>query len=176
MASKLNLIAGVFQIIKPYFNFDSNNGVQRARGIELFLSGEIVPNLDVAVGSLLGEVKIIGSNLAAEGVGTAAFGQPHNQVTINANYECPWLPALSADISIVHFSSVPASVDDVTQLRAQTLLAVGGRYRFKLLGAPATLRVQVQNATDDFFWNANYNPGFYQNQPRAYIAYLTVDI
>ena len=53
----------------------------------------------MAVGALLGEVKIIGSNLAAEGVGTTAFGQPHTQGTINANYKFPWLPALSADIT-----------------------------------------------------------------------------
>ena len=73
----------MFEIEKPYFNFDTNNvdrqlGIQRARGVELSLSGEVVPNLNVAVGALLGEVKIIGSNLAAEGVGTTAFGQPHN--------------------------------------------------------------------------------------------------
>jgi hypothetical protein len=54
-----------------------------------------------AVGALLGEVRIIGSNLAGEGVGTTAFGQPHNQGTINANYEFPWLPALSADITVL---------------------------------------------------------------------------
>jgi hypothetical protein len=53
---------------------------------------------------------------------------------------------------------------------------VGGRYRFKLWGAPATLRVQVQNATNYYFWGMNYSPGFYQIQPRAYFAYLAADI
>jgi iron complex outermembrane recepter protein len=181
LTSKLKLIAGVFEIQKPYFNFDTNNvdrqlGVQRARGVELSLSGEIAPNLNVAVGALLGEVKIIGSNLAAEGVGTTAFGQPHNQGTINANYNFPWLPALSADITVLHFGTSPASVDDVTQNPAQTVLFVGGRYRFQLWGAPATLRVQVQNATNYYFWGMNYSPGFYQIQPRAYFAYLAADI
>jgi hypothetical protein len=71
LISKLKLITGAFEIQKPYFNFDTNNvdrqlGTQRERGVELSLSGEVVPNLNVAVGSLLGEVKIIGSNLAAE--------------------------------------------------------------------------------------------------------------
>jgi iron complex outermembrane receptor protein len=180
LTSKLKLIAGVFEIQKPYFNFDKSNvdrelGIQRARGVELSLSGEVVPNLNVAVGALLGEVRIIGPNLAAEGVGTTAFGQPHNQGTINANYKFPWLPALSADITIQHFGTSPASVDDVTQNPAQTVFWVGGRYRFKLLGAPATLRVQVQNATNYYFWNMGYSPGFSQIQPRAYFAYLTAD-
>ena len=179
--SKLKLIVGVFEIQKPYFNFDTNNidrqlGVQRARGAELSLSGEVLPNLNVAVGALLGEVTIMGSNLAAEGVGTTAFGQPHNQGSINADYKLPWVPALSADITVVHFGTSPASVDDVTQNPAQTELFIGGRYRFKLWGAPATLRVQVQNATNIYFWNMGYSPGFSQSQPRSYFAYFSADI
>jgi iron complex outermembrane receptor protein len=181
LTSKLKLIAGVFEIQKPYFNFDTNNvdrqlGIQRARGVELSLSGEIFPNLNVAVGALLGEVKIIGSNLTAEGVGTTAFGQPHTQGTINANYKFPWLPALSADITFQEFGAAPASVDDVEQNHTATVLAVGGRYRFKLWGAPTTLRVQVQNATDFYIWNYGYSPGFSQWPPRSYFAYLTADI
>jgi iron complex outermembrane receptor protein len=180
LTSKLKLIAGVFEIDKPYFNFDTNNvdrqlGLQRARGVELSLSGEILPDLNVAVGALLGAVKIIGSNLAAEGVGTTAFGQPRVFGTINANYKFPWWPALSADITVVHFGTSPASVDDVTQNPAQTEYAVGGRYRFKILGAPATLRLQVQNANNFYFWNMGYSPGFYQAPPRSYFAYLTAD-
>jgi len=181
LTSKLKLIAGAFEIQKPYFNFDTNNvdrqlGIQRARGVELSLSGEIFPNLNVAVGALLGEVKIIGSNLAAEGVGTTAFGQPHTQGTINANYKFPWLPALSADITFQEFGTAPASVDDVAQNHTATVLAVGGRYRFKLWGAPTTLRVQVQNATDFYIWNYGYSPGFSQWPPRSYFGYLTADI
>ena len=180
LTSKLKLIAGVFEIEKPYFNFDTSNvdrqlGIQRARGVELSLSGEVLPNLNVAVGALLGEVNIIGSNLAAEGVGTTAFGQPHTQGSINANYKFPRLPALSADITFLEFGAAPASVDDVVQNYTETWLAVGGRYRFKLWGAPATLRLQVQNATNFHFWNYGYSPGFSQLQPRAYFGYLTAD-
>jgi iron complex outermembrane receptor protein len=181
LTSKLKLIAGVFEIQKPYFNFDTNNvdrqlGIQRARGVELSVAGEIFPNLNVAVGALLGEVKIIGSNLAAAGVGTTAFGQPHVQATINANYKFPWSPALSADITFQEFGTAPASVDDVAQNHTATVLAVGGRYRFQLRGAPATLRVQVQNATNFYIWNYGYSPGFSQFPPRSYFAYLTADI
>src|SRR6202162_2929349 len=181
LTSKLKLIAGVFEIEKPYFNFDTNNvdrqlGIQRARGVELSLSGEVVPNLNVAVGALLGEVTILGSNLAAEGVGTTAVGQPHTQGTINANYKFPWLPALSADITFQEFGAAPASVDDVAQNHTATVLAVGGRYPFNLWGAPTTLRVQVQNATDFYIWNYGYSPGFSQWPPRSYFAYLTADI
>ncbi len=181
LTSKLKLIAGVFEIEKPYFNFDSNNvdrqlGVQRARGVELSLSGEAAPHLDVAVGTLLGSVNIIGSNLASEGVGTTAFGQPHVQAALNVDYKFSRWPGLSADIRVVHFGTSPASVDNVAELPAQTVLSAGGRYQFKLSGAPAVLRLQVRNATKFYTWNMGYSPGFSQFLPRAYFGYVTVDI
>lgn len=59
---------------------------------------------------------------------------------------------------------------------AATLLELGGRYRFKMLGARATLRLQAQNLTGAYFWNLSYSaPQFTQYQPRAFFGYLTAD-
>lgn len=181
LTPKLKLIAGIFEIEKPYFNFDADNvdralGLQRATGLEMSVSGEVLRNLNVAAGVLLGEVRIIGPNLHAEGVGPIAFGQPRVQGVINADYKFPNWPRLSADVAVFHFGTSPASVDDVTQNPAQTIVILGGRYRFTLKGAPATLRVQVQNLTNYYFWNMGYSPGFSQFPPRSLFAYLTVDI
>jgi iron complex outermembrane receptor protein len=177
---KVKLIAGVFEIEKPYFNLDTNNidralGLQRATGIELSLSGEIVSHLNVTAAALLGEVRIIGPNLAAEGVGDIAFGQPRSQFAIYADYKIPKWSAFSADVALVHESSVPASVNDAVRVQAQTLLNAGARYRFKVLGAPATLRVQLQNATNYNFWFVASSPGFSQFSPRSLFGYLTAD-
>lgn len=180
LASDLKLIAGVFEIEKPYFNIDTSDverelGVQRARGLEVSLSGQIMNSLHVTAGALLGEVKIIGPQLSAEGVGEFAFGQPRNTLTINADYKIPRWPALSADLSVFHFSSAPASVDNAIQIRALTLVDIGGRYRFSILGKPATLRLQMGNATNTHYWNVGNSPGFSQNPPRCVMAYLAID-
>ncbi len=179
--SRVKLIAGVFEIEKPYFNLDTSNvdralGMQRATGLELSASGEVTRNLNVAAALLWGEVKVIGPNLKAEGVGSIALNQARLTATLNASYILSRQPALSADISILHFGPYPASVDDLAQAPAGTLVALGGRYRFKILGAPATLRVQVQNLTNTYFWNLSFNaPLFTQYQPRAFFGYLTAD-
>ncbi len=55
------------------------------------------------------------------------------------------------------------------------MLGFGGRYRFTILGAPATLRVQIQNPTNGYFWNLGYSPGFSQYPPRGLFSYLTTD-
>jgi iron complex outermembrane recepter protein len=180
LTPNLKLIAGVFEIEKPYFNFDTSNvdrelGLQRATGLEMSVSGEVVKNLNVVAGVLLGEVKIIGPNLGAEGVGPFAFGQPRVFSTINADYKIPAQPALSADLGIYHFGAAPASVNDVAQNPALTVLALGGRYRFTMLGAPATLRVQAVNLTNAYYWNMGLNPGFSQFSPRSFFGYLTAD-
>jgi hypothetical protein len=53
---------------------------------------------------------------------------------------------------------------------------LGGRYRFELLGAAATLRLQVANLTNTYYWNLGFtSPEFSQYHPRAYFGYLTVD-
>jgi iron complex outermembrane receptor protein len=181
LTSKLKLIVGVFEIEKPYFNVDTGNvdrelGLQRASGLELSASGEVMENLNVTAAALLGEVRVEGPNLRAEGVGPIALNQARLAASINVSYVFPRQPAVSVDISIFHFGPYPASIDDVAQAPPGTLVALGGRYRFKLLGAPATLRVQVQNLTNAYYWNLTYNsPEFSQYQPRAFFGYLTVD-
>ena len=182
LTQQVKLIAGVFEIEKPYYNLDANNvdrqlGLQRATGLEKSLSGEVIRNLIVTAAMLWGDVKVLGPNLEAEGIGSTALNQAHLVATINASYKFLRQPAFSADISILHFGSYPASVDDVARAPAETVIAAGGRYRFRVLGAPATLRMQVQNLTNVYFWNLSFNsPSFFQYQPRALFAYLTVDI
>jgi iron complex outermembrane receptor protein len=181
LTPKVKLIAGIFEIEKPYFNLDTSNvdrelGLQRATGLELSASGEVIRNFNVAAAVLWGEVKVIGPNLQAEGVGSFALNQARFTGTLNASYKVPRLPALSADVSILHFGPYPASVDNVAQAAAGTVVALGGRYRFKILGAQTTLRVQVQNLTNVYFWNLSFNsPQFSQYQPRAFFGYLTAD-
>ena len=181
IAPRVKLIAGAFEIEKPYFNLDTTNidrelGLQRATGMELSLSGEVLRNLNITAALLWGEVKVLGPNLKAEGIGSMALNQARLTATLNASYTFTRRPALSADLSILRFGSYPASVDDVAQAPPGTLIALGGRYRFKVLGSPATLRVQVQNLTDTYFWNLiSTSPTFSQFQPRALFAYLTMD-
>ena len=179
--SNLSLIAGYFELDRPYFNFDADNvdrklGDQHASGLELSLAGQVISGLYVNIGALLGHVEIRGSNLATQGIGTEAVGQPHNMLLANAVYTLPHLPAWSVDLNIQHFSSVPAAVDNGAYVPQLTIVNPGARYQFKIAGAPATLRAQLQNAFNAYIWNIGYSPGYLQFPPRTYLVYLTVDI
>jgi iron complex outermembrane receptor protein len=181
LTSKVKLIAGVFEITKPYFNFDTSNvdrqlGLQRARGLELSLSGEIITNLHLTAGALFGHVVIIGPDLATEGVSHNAFGQARDQGVLNADYDFQRWSHLSADVTLIHAGATPAAVNDAIEAPAVTMLSLGARYRFTIRGSAATLRLSAQNVTNAFVWVTGYTPGYFEFAPRSIFGYLTWDV
>jgi iron complex outermembrane receptor protein len=181
LTSAVKMIVGVFEIQKPYFNLDEENvdrqlGTQRAQGVEVSLSGELLPHLHVTAGVLLGSVSISGLDLAAQGIGRDAFGQPHSQGSITANYQIPFWPVLSLDATFQHYGAAPASVNDSVIGPSIDTGTVGMRYRTTIMGAPSTLRVLVQNVTDKYVEATGFTPGWSAVPPRSIFAYLTVDV
>ena len=182
LTPQLKIIAGAFELEKPYFNVDTSGidrklGSQQARGIELSIAGQPAPYLDVNAGVLLGKVRIVGSNLTSEGVGPVAVGQPRLQYAANANYRIPYWPALSLDLSAVHFGSAPATVDNALYSPAVTELNLGARYKFTILGKNSSLRLQIQNLPNTYRWTNVYTPGLFEwAGPRTIFAYLTTDL
>jgi iron complex outermembrane receptor protein len=182
LSSNLKLIAGLFEVNKPYLNLDENAvdrqlGFQRAKGFEFSIAGQITKNLTVNAGGLLGHVEVMGPHLRADGVGSTAIGQPHFHAVVDVNYSVPKWPALSVDFGAVYFGTAPASVDNGVYELSTTTFNVGGRYSFSALGAPASIRLQAQNVIGINVWNIGYSPGFFQYPPqRGFLAYLTVDI
>jgi iron complex outermembrane recepter protein len=179
---RFKVIAGVYELQKPYFNPDPSGidrelGVQRAKGFELSISGKHLAHFDINAGVLASKVSIIGPDLAAEGVGPVALGQPRLQYVANVNYTVPWWPAASLDLAAIHFGAQPASIDNVVYSPAVTQLNLGGRYKFTVFGKHNTLRLQIQNVTDSYWWTNVYTPGLFQwPAPRTVFAYLTTDL
>ena len=179
---QLKFIAGAYELQKPYFNLDANSidrelGVQQAKGFELSISGQQIEHFDINIGVLVPKVGIVGPNLAAEGVGSIAVGQPRLQYVATVNYTVPWWPFLSFDLAATHFGRQPATVNDGLYTPAVTSLNIGGRYKFTFLGKHSTLRMQIQNAVDSYWWTNAYTPGLFQwPGPRTIFAYLTTDL
>jgi iron complex outermembrane recepter protein len=178
----LKIITGVYELQKPYFDLDTDDvdrqlGVQRAKGYELSVSGQPLANFDVNVGILEDKVAVVGPNLAAEGVGPIALGQPRLTYSATVNYTMPWWSAASLDVSALHFGVAPATVDNRVYVPAVTILSFGGRYGFRIFGRNSTLRVQIQNVADSTWWTVANTPGYFLSSgPRTVFAYLTTDI
>jgi iron complex outermembrane receptor protein len=178
--TEIKFIGGVFEIQKPYFNLDANGidrnlGVQRAKGFELSISGELLQHLNITAGMLAGTVRVIGPDLAVDCAGPIAFGQPRLTYVLNAEYSVPKWPAMSVDVNVSHIGTAPASLDNALYIRTLNELDLGGRYRFTLLGKAATVRMQILNVTNANVWLSAYTPGFFQQAPRRLLAYVTAD-
>ncbi|HEV2443147.1 MAG TPA: hypothetical protein VGT07_11545 [Steroidobacteraceae bacterium] len=179
---KLKVIAGVYELQKPYFDLDANGfdrqlGVQRAKGAELSISGQRIDHFDINVGILVNKISIIGQDLAAEGVGPVAIGQPRLWYTANIDYNIPWWPVATLDFTASHFGQAPATVDNGLYAPAATVLSFGERYAFKVLGKNSTLRVQVQDISDSYWWTTATTPGDYLFPgKRTVFAYITTDL
>jgi iron complex outermembrane recepter protein len=179
---RLKIIAGVFELEKPYFNLDTGGldralGLQQAKGTEFSIAGQPVNNLDINAGILVGKVRILGPSLATEGVGSVAVGQPRLQYSANVNYRILGWPFLSLDLSAIHFGCAPATVDNSLYSPAVTELNLGGRLKFTILGKNSSLRLQIQNLPNTYRWTNVFTPGLFEwAGPRTLFAYITTDM
>jgi iron complex outermembrane receptor protein len=179
---QLKIITDVYELQKPYFNLDTVNidrelGVQRAKGFEFSIAGQPFQHLHINAGILAAKVSIVGHDLAAEGVGPIAVGQPRMQYVANLDYSLPWWPALSLDAGAIHFGNEPASVDNRIYSPQVTQWNLGGRYKADAFGKHFTLRVLVENVPNSNQWTNVWTPGYFLwPGPRTVFAYLTADL
>ena len=182
LSRQLQIIVGVFELQKPYFNLDASGldrelGIQQAKGAELSFAGQLLENLNVNAGALTGRVRILGTDLSTEGVGPTAVGQPRLQYSASVNYRFPRLPSMSIDLSALHYGSAPATVDNALYSPAVTELNVGARLKFTILDKNSSLRLQIQNLPNSYRWTNVYTPGLFEwAGPRTVYAYVTTDL
>lgn len=181
LMSDLKLIAGAFEVEKPYYATDEDNvytgiGHVRHRGVELSLAGALSSRLSIVAGAVLMEPRVTGAAVEAGRVGDKPVGQTDRIVKANLDYRLSSLPALSFDFAFSNFGERVASSDNLSSVPSHTILDLGARYRFMLGKARATLRLQALNLSDVYTWNVLGNNSFRLTDGRCYAALLYVDI
>jgi iron complex outermembrane receptor protein len=132
LGSSMKLLAGVFDVTKPYFSLDAQGrytslGDVMHRGVELSLTGSVAEQLDIVAGAVLLDPEVTGPEVDSGGVGSRPVGQPDRTLQLNLDWKPPWLPDTSLDLQVTHTSDTPATGDNRVELPARTLLDVGGR-------------------------------------------------
>jgi iron complex outermembrane receptor protein len=176
----LRLLAGVFEVEKPYFTVDATNrfaalGDVMHRGIEVSLSGKPRAGLDIVAGAVLMDPEVEGPDVASGAVGRRPIAQPKR--TLLANLE--WRPVATAnvsfDVAVRHVSRAMATRDNLVELPSRTLVDLGGRYRFAIGRARATLRVSLTNVTDEYAYQSEGSGAYSFIPGRRASAYVVVD-
>lgn len=158
-------VVSAFQIIKPYFAFDTTNrfeqaGSVRHRGIEASLSGNFADGrLTVLAGGLLMQPRVIGEARDLGLVGERPPGTPSLVARLDANYRTDIFGGLTPTLSLVYtgeraVGARPLAVLDSRQLslRRYATADIGLRQLFKIGSIPASFRAVLQNAFDAKTW------------------------
>jgi iron complex outermembrane receptor protein len=180
LSGTLRLVAGVFDVRKPYFALDPSRvfrrlGEVRNRGIEVSLAGQITPRLDIVLGGVFLDASVSGDAVDPGPIGRRPVGSIGRNINGALNWNLPWVQGLSLDLAYESTSDRVASSANSFVIPARYAAALGGRYRFDLFDKPATFRAQIASVNDAYGFN-NLGEGFYYNLPRRFQMSLTVDL
>ena len=177
----LQLAATAFDVTKPYFGIGVDGrferlGSERHKGVELSLTGELLPGLKLVAGAYLMSPEVTAVAAPPGEVGKRPIGQPGGLYDVDLDYRLARWPRLSFDVNWVGSGPQAASLDNRARVRAATAFDLGARYRFSMGRVPATLRVQLINVTDELSWYVGSDGGLQPVEPRRATAYLVVDL
>jgi iron complex outermembrane receptor protein len=179
ISPSLKLLAGVFDVTKPYFTLDESNrfgalGDVTHRGVEISLSGAVGRQLDIVAGAVFMDPEVSGPDVRSGLVGSKPVGISRETLLLNADWRLP-VSGTSVDIGVRHVGGAPATRDNRVTLPSRTLIDLGARYRFAVGRVPATLRLSITNLTDEYGYELR-GSGVYDVIPgRNATVYVTVD-
>ena len=181
LTDKLKLVAGAFDVQKPYFNLDANNvytalGTETHRGIEVSVTGSLSPRLSVVAGAVLMDARVTGQAVNEGLIGKRPINTSPQLVRLSAEYLLPALDGASVDMGLDYDGRRVASANNRVSLPARTILRVGGRYRFRINRLKAQFRILIDNVTDEFSWALTSGAGFKVDVGRRVTGYLAVDL
>jgi iron complex outermembrane receptor protein len=177
----IKLVAGAFEVTKPYFSTDAANrfvvlGDVRHRGAEFSLSGTPAANLSLVAGAVLMQPRVTGVAVDEGRLGSRPLNQPARVLRANAEYRPPAMKGVSFDLAVANFGRRYASNDNLAVLPGYTLLDLGMRYRFQLAGSPAVFRLQMANVTNAYVFSVLGNNTYGLTDSRRVLAYLSLDL
>ena len=184
----LSLVAGLFDVRKPYFNIDPDRvyrelATVRHRGAELSLAGQPIKGLSVVAGAVFLDADVSGEAVDLGRIGPKPVATTKRIVRANFDYRLPFFQPLSVDLGITSLAGRVASAREYAELgdrqlttEPRTTFDIGARYRFKAAGAPATLRAQITNLFNAYGWDVSPSSSFRFSDQRRFSLTLTADL
>jgi len=152
-------------------------GVQRNRGIEFTIAGELAEGLRLIAGGSVIDARL---RRTQNGVnqGNQAVGVPEYLVNANLEWDVPFAPALTLTGRVVYTGEQAANIANTLFLADWTRVDIGARYVVVVGGKPLTLRVNLDNVADADYWASafdSFRPDLQLGAPRTFKASLSYD-
>lgn len=180
LAQDIKLIAGGFDVRRPYFELDADNffrvlGDVKHQGVELSLTAKPLAGLNVVAGAVLMRPRVTGEAVEQGRLGERPLGRVGTTLDLRLDYQLPAFDALSVDFGINYTGDRVARIDNALFIPERAIVDLGARYRFKLGRTPAVLRAQIANLTNTFGWNVTGGGGFQFIASRRFNLSLSAD-
>lgn len=177
---RMSLIAGAFEVRKPYFERNAINvftdvGSLTHKGVELSVSGELAPGLTVVAGAMLLRARVVADQSVANIIAPVPVGRPSRNVRVNLQYGPAAWAGFSINAQVDHDGPAYADRTNTVRVTPNTFLDVGMRYNFKVWDKAASVRAQVQNIGNTFGWNVSSSGSYTAAPPRRYTLQLIAD-
>ncbi|WAC25301.1 TonB-dependent receptor [Blastomonas sp. SL216] len=152
-------------------------GIQRNRGIEFTMAGELAEGLRLIAGGSIIDAKL---RRTQNGVneGAQAVGVPEYTLNANVEWDVPFVPALTLTGRVVHTGEQAANVANSLFLDSWTRFDIGARYVAVVGGKPLTFRFNIDNVADADYWASafdSFRPDLQLGAPRTFKASMTYD-
>ncbi|WP_442959646.1 TonB-dependent receptor [Providencia sp. PROV182] len=159
----LNLSAAVFHLERPFAYAGDDNvfrkqGEQVNRGLELTATGHVWQGLNVYSGVTFLDPKLKDTKFTTTR-DKRVVGVPKVQANMLVEYSLPTMPELVYSAN-VHYTGKRAANDTNTSWAGSyTTLDLGTRYSTKINQVPTTVRLSVNDVTDERYWASIFPSG-----------------
>ncbi|WP_084294691.1 TonB-dependent receptor [Asaia prunellae] len=181
---RFSAAVSVFQIDKPNaytvpvagtsYNIYAVNGLQRNRGIEFTVNGEIIKGLRFNGGTSIIDAD---QRRTSGGLydGNRAIGVPGYTINGNLEYDLPFIKGATVTGRVIQTGHQYA--DNLNKLRVPnwTRFDVGARYSFVVEHRAVTTRLGVDNLANTRYWESAFGGYLLQGLPRTFKFSVTAD-
>lgn len=181
LAKTVSLVAGVFEVKKPYFDRDPLNiytdvGYRSHKGIETSLTGQILPGLTLVAGAVFIKARVSGSSVDRGLIGNVPPAVAPAVYNLGLQYAPASWKGIGLDTQLKHTASLYANRTNTLRTPTVTTADVGFRYNFRIRDVAATFRTQILNVTNQYAWKADAASGsLAPTPPRRYNVRLAAD-
>lgn len=176
----VTLVAGYFDVEKPYFNLDNADvfrqlGSVRNRGVELSLSGQVAPGLYIVAGTVFLDANVSGEEVKNGVIGKDPIGTFKRHNIANLNWNVPWHKPLTMTARVEATSGRTANSANDLIIPARAVLSLGARYRLEVGKTPLLFRAGVDNVFNTFGWAVGGSGFFVPNGQRRFSLSVAAD-
>ncbi|ELY3545516.1 TonB-dependent receptor [Cronobacter turicensis] len=159
----MNLGAAVFRLKRPFAYVGEDNiyreqGEQVNDGLELTAAGHLWQDLNIYSGVTFLDPTLKDTASAATS-GKRVVGVPKVQANLLAEYSLPSLPQWVYSASLHYTGKRAANDTNTSWADSYTTLDLGTRYTTRIHNLPTTLRLTVNNVTNEHYWASIFPSG-----------------